>query len=166
MAKMNGGDIKGIRILAFGVVFILCGLSVFASVVSYDLNDDSSLNIQDVQIVANTIIGETSSFNADVNGDSSVDVSDAQIVVNRLIGADVYETKTITATWTYEDSTNISGFKLFLEGNEIADITNPDLREFSTSVQLYYGKNTFAMKAYTNSEQSPYSDPYQVSISH
>jgi len=50
-----------------------------------DVNQDGEVNVSDMQLVVNTILGLSSSNRADVNGDSIVTSSDVQTVVNRII---------------------------------------------------------------------------------
>ncbi len=49
-----------------------------------DVNQDGSVNIQDVQLVVNVILGNVINSRADVNGDGSTNVSDVQTVINEI----------------------------------------------------------------------------------
>ncbi len=55
-----------------------------------DLNTDNALNIQDVQLLVNVILGiETNAAlvkEADINGDGEVNIVDLQIVINLVLG--------------------------------------------------------------------------------
>ncbi len=51
-----------------------------------DVNQDGSVDINDVQLVVNVILGKVENSRADVNGDGSVTISDTQEVVNSIIG--------------------------------------------------------------------------------
>ncbi len=50
-----------------------------------DVNRNGSVNIDDVQLVVNVILGNAIDNCADVNGDGSVTISDAQAVVNGIL---------------------------------------------------------------------------------
>ncbi len=51
-----------------------------------DINQDGSVDINDVQLVVNVILGKAENSRADVNRDGSVTISDTQEVVNSIIG--------------------------------------------------------------------------------
>ncbi len=51
-----------------------------------DVNQDGSVDINDVQLVVNVILGKAENSRADVNRDGSVTISDTQEVVNSIIG--------------------------------------------------------------------------------
>ncbi len=51
-----------------------------------DVNQDGDINISDVQLVVNVILGNTTNSRADVNGDGSYTISDAQGVANVVLG--------------------------------------------------------------------------------
>ncbi len=53
---------------------------------SSDVNQDGSVNISDVQLVVNVILGSAESGRADVNGDGMVTISDVQAVANNIVG--------------------------------------------------------------------------------
>ena len=50
-----------------------------------DVNGDSSINIQDIIIMVNTILTNQDSDNADINGDGNIDVVDIILVVNLIL---------------------------------------------------------------------------------
>ncbi len=50
-----------------------------------DVNRDNAVDIQDVQIVTNVILGNAANDRADVNGDDHVTISDVQEVVNSIL---------------------------------------------------------------------------------
>ncbi len=50
-----------------------------------DVNQDGSVNVSDVQLVVNVILGNATNDRADVNGDERVTISDVQEVVNGII---------------------------------------------------------------------------------
>jgi len=52
-----------------------------------DLNNDTLINIQDIQACVNHILGTQTYAAADVNADSSVDVLDVQGIVNIILGS-------------------------------------------------------------------------------
>ena len=55
-----------------------------------DINGDGKVDVSDVNIVINIMLGKTSASsypgNADVNGDGKVDVSDVNIIINIMLG--------------------------------------------------------------------------------
>ncbi len=55
-------------------------------ILDFDINQDGSVDINDVQLVVNVILGKVENSRADVNGDGSVTISDTQEVVNSIIG--------------------------------------------------------------------------------
>ena len=59
-------------------------------VVPGDLNDDGQVDVSDVNIVINVMLGKTPASdcvgNPDLNGDNQVDVSDVNAVINRMLG--------------------------------------------------------------------------------
>ncbi len=59
---------------------------VSGSYVNEDVNQDGSVNISDVQLVVNVILGNAESGRADVNGDGMVTISDVQAVANNIVG--------------------------------------------------------------------------------
>ncbi len=50
-----------------------------------DVNQDGSVNISDVQVIVNVILGNAANDRADVNGDDHVTISDVQEVVNSIL---------------------------------------------------------------------------------
>ena len=51
-----------------------------------DLNDDGSVDISDVNIVINMMLGKDTSNNGDITGDGQVDISDVNAVINAMLG--------------------------------------------------------------------------------
>ena len=51
----------------------------------YDLNHDGVIDIADVNIMINVVLGK-SVVAADVNGDGVVDISDINMVINAMLG--------------------------------------------------------------------------------
>ena len=55
-----------------------------------DLNDDGKVDVTDVNIIINIMLGKVSASdypgNADINGDGKVDVSDVNAVINIMLG--------------------------------------------------------------------------------
>ncbi len=51
-----------------------------------DINGDGLVNISDVYLVVNAILGNATSSRADVNGDERTDVSDVYEVINEIVG--------------------------------------------------------------------------------
>ena len=56
-----------------------------------DVNGDNNVDVSDINIVINEILGKGGTYNADVNGDGTTDVSDINIVINIILGKDVEE---------------------------------------------------------------------------
>ena len=55
-----------------------------------DMNQDSSVNVVDVQVLINIVLGQTGcSGNCDVNGDGTVNVVDLQTLQNVILGVGV-----------------------------------------------------------------------------
>ena len=54
-----------------------------------DVNGDGNVDVSDINIVINEILGKGGTYNADVNGDGTTDVSDINIVINIILGKDV-----------------------------------------------------------------------------
>ncbi len=50
-----------------------------------DVNQDGQVNISDVQLVVNVILGNATNSRADVNGDGSINIQDVQAVVNEIV---------------------------------------------------------------------------------
>lgn len=59
--------------------------TVTAASCSCDLNKDGAVNIADVQLMVNQVLGITSAT-CDLNGDGRVDIADVQVVVNAVLG--------------------------------------------------------------------------------
>lgn len=53
-----------------------------------DINGDNNVDVSDINIVINEILGIGGTYNADVNGDGTTDVSDLNIVINIILGMD------------------------------------------------------------------------------
>ena len=51
-----------------------------------DLNGDGSVDISDVNLVINMMLGKDSSDNGDITGDGQVDISDVNMVINAMLG--------------------------------------------------------------------------------
>jgi len=53
-----------------------------------DTNGDSTINVLDVIIMVNMILGETEADlnTADINGDGLINVSDAVLLINMILG--------------------------------------------------------------------------------
>ncbi len=51
-----------------------------------DINSDGLVNISDVYLVVNVILGNATTSRVDVNGDGRTDVSDVYEVVNKIVG--------------------------------------------------------------------------------
>jgi hypothetical protein len=51
-----------------------------------DVNGDGSVDISDVNIVINVMLGKESNASADVNADENVDISDVNLVINMMLG--------------------------------------------------------------------------------
>jgi len=51
-----------------------------------NINGDSSVNVLDLQALANIILGVSSSSGGDLNGDGRVDVMDLQLLSNVILG--------------------------------------------------------------------------------
>ena len=61
-------------------------LSAFAPAVTGDLNDDGKVDISDVNIMINMMLGNSAAIDAaDLTGDGRVDVSDVNIVINIML---------------------------------------------------------------------------------
>ncbi len=50
-----------------------------------DVNQDGSVDVNDIQIVVNVILGNTTNSRADVNGNGTTDIQDVQAIVNEVI---------------------------------------------------------------------------------
>jgi hypothetical protein len=58
---------------------------VSATVMLYDLNNDGWVNVIDLQLLVNAILGISNVVGADLNGDGSVNVIDLQLLVNTIL---------------------------------------------------------------------------------
>ena len=58
-------------------------LSTYATA---DVNQNGSVNVQDMQLVVNVILGSAENERADVDGNGEVNVQDVQAVVNEVVG--------------------------------------------------------------------------------
>lgn len=54
--------------------------------VAGDVNGDGAVDISDVNLVINVMLGKTSQPAADINGDGNVDISDVNAVINIMLG--------------------------------------------------------------------------------
>ena len=69
---------------------MLCCLQASAAVRG-DVNGDNTVDVSDINIVINKVLGKGDPGNTDVNGDGTTDVSDINIVINIVLGKDVEE---------------------------------------------------------------------------
>ena len=76
----DSSPIKGLNI---GVQFDSDSENSFSQ---YDINQDGSVNVQDVQLVVNVILGNATNSRADVDNSGDVNVQDVQAVVNEVVG--------------------------------------------------------------------------------
>lgn len=53
---------------------------------NYDLNGDGVVDVLDLQMLTNVILGAPCSGSCDLNGDSKVDVLDLQLMTNKILG--------------------------------------------------------------------------------
>ena len=51
-----------------------------------DLNGDNIVDISDINLVINIMLGKSTLGNGDVNGDGQVDISDVNAVINAMLG--------------------------------------------------------------------------------
>ncbi len=51
-----------------------------------DINQDGAVNVDDIQLIVNVILGNAANSRADVNGDGSVTITDVQTVVSDMLG--------------------------------------------------------------------------------
>ncbi|MCQ2289140.1 MAG: dockerin type I domain-containing protein, partial [Muribaculaceae bacterium] len=72
------------------LIAMLCCLQANAAVRG-DVNGDNNVDVSDINIVINEILGKGGTYNADVNGDGTTDVSDINIVINIILGKDTPE---------------------------------------------------------------------------
>ena len=76
------------------------------------------------------------------------------------------QVENIKVVWSYTDETPGVGYKIFkfVDGEylQVADISDPSLREWSGDVDLDVGENLFAMTAYDTEKSSPYSPQYPL----
>ena len=72
------------KILLPILLALFCGNMASANVLG-DLNDDGRVDISDINIVINAMLGK-SDVSADVNGDGIVDISDVNKVINIMLG--------------------------------------------------------------------------------
>ena len=72
------------KILLPILLALFCGNMASANVLG-DLNDDGRVDISDINIVINVMLGK-SDVSADVNGDGIVDISDVNKVINIMLG--------------------------------------------------------------------------------
>ncbi len=70
---------------------MVCCLQATAAVRG-DVNGDNTVDVSDINIVINKVLGKGGPGNTDVNGDGTTDVSDINIVINIVLGKDVPET--------------------------------------------------------------------------
>lgn len=67
---------------------LLMGVSANAqtSYSRYDVNGDHQVNVSDVTVLVNIILGTTQSTSGDVNGDEAVNVNDVTVLVDYILG--------------------------------------------------------------------------------
>ncbi|MBQ0120372.1 MAG: hypothetical protein KBT13_04510, partial [Bacteroidales bacterium] len=75
----------------FLLLAMVCCLQATAAVRG-DVNGDNTVDVSDINIVINKVLGKGGPGNTDVNGDGTTDVSDINIVINIVLGKDVPET--------------------------------------------------------------------------
>ena len=51
-----------------------------------DVNEDGEVNIADVTMLVNVILGNAEAENADVNTDGTIDIADVTALVNIILG--------------------------------------------------------------------------------
>ena len=61
-------------------------LSAFVPPVVGDVNGDGEVDIFDVNLIINVMLGKATSAGADITGDGAVDVADANVVINIMLG--------------------------------------------------------------------------------
>ena len=63
------------------------GVYVFNGSISGDINIDGSLNVQDLVVLINIIIGgnQDTNNNGDINNDNTIDVLDVVVLVNMIL---------------------------------------------------------------------------------
>lgn len=66
---------------------MLCCLQVSAAERG-DVNGDNTVDVSDINIVINEILGKGGIYSADVNQDGTIDVSDINVVINIVLGKD------------------------------------------------------------------------------
>jgi hypothetical protein len=74
--------------LALVVLTVCLSLPAQSPQPDYDLNHDGSVNVIDVQLLVNAILGLSQVSGTDFNGDGRSDVLDLQLLVNRILGGD------------------------------------------------------------------------------
>ena len=96
---------------------MLCSLCAMAQVRG-DVTGDGIVDVSDVNIVVNIILGKANAAsypgNADINNDGSVDVSDVNIVVNIILGKDVPPIITTTTFKRITDADQLVAGKRYL----------------------------------------------------
>ena len=72
----------------FVVISLLLAVASFTarSLTWGDVNQDGAIDISDVNIVINVMLGKSSNVNADLYRDGKVDVSDVNAMINLLLG--------------------------------------------------------------------------------
>ncbi len=69
--------------VTFGDVVLSDAVTIIPSL---DLNGDGNVNVVDVQLIINAVLGISSQGNEDVNGDGNVNAIDVQLIINGVLG--------------------------------------------------------------------------------
>jgi hypothetical protein len=83
------------------------------------------------------------------------------ILLATATSAFAYEA-TIEANWAWSgNGQTVQGFKFYLDGNVVQDVTNPELRISSWTMDLENGSHLFSMTAYGVDWESVHSPDYR-----
>ncbi|MBQ0069138.1 MAG: hypothetical protein KBT09_05215, partial [Bacteroidales bacterium] len=70
------------------LIAMVCCLQASAAMRG-DVNGDNAVDVSDLNLIINKILGMGNYSNTDLNGDNTTDVSDINIVINIILGMDV-----------------------------------------------------------------------------
>ena len=70
------------------LIAMLCCLQATAAKKG-DVNGDNTVNVSDVSVIINKILGVADASNTDVNGDGMTNVSDVSFIINIILGNDI-----------------------------------------------------------------------------
>ena len=161
----------GLRVLAVGACLLALDSSAWAQAANAcDLNQDGSVNIVDVQLSVDMIMGLTP-CTANIYGSGVCNIIVAQRVVNAVLGGGcVTGTHSVALSWTASTSSNVVGYNVYrgvsLGGPYTKLTASPVAGTSYTDGAVQSGQAYYYVATAVNGSgnESAYSDPAQAAI--